>query len=554
MTKSPSKFRSVLHIYTRVSSDPQMKEGTSLEEQRKLGIKTAKSKKMNHQLWEEGSASSHHEGFENRPVFTQLLEGVRKGEVRHIFVSDLNRLSRNKQNSQLIEWELHTNKVTLHTTAGEYELGNPQNDLMFSILSAFSTYDNQTRVERFRLGRFNKISKGYWLGGQPPFGYDLEDSKLVINQLESEWVKKIFELYSQGSSTRDIQNQLTVNGIKTKRGKDIWSLGSIESLLKNSHYTGSFTVTDHKDDPPKTYTVECPRIIGDELSLKVRFERERRSKKRIKNSNEKNFYLLKGILVCGDCGRPFHGRVQTKQSSVYYCPSKERRWKKGINVDDDKCRNSRYLRIEETDRLTWDVVLDVLRNSNEYRETVKIATLGRPKTTPEQDELKRELDTKIRHLESQVRDYKKSLIDLDTKITLKDGDLEHLRGVRENVSSVVDSRLVEIQNLTFQLTDLHKETRWIDWVKKFGDDLKKLSKESPEFKRDFLQEILKDIEVTTVDKQTHQLKFNFKVPYVNDELRYVDPKNKRKGYRIVSGSYDLIKDFDTSKKIYKTTE
>ena len=68
-----------LHIYTRVSSDPQAQEGTSLSAQQKLGIQTAKSRGLDYQIWEEGAASSHNEGFSGRPQFLELLGRV-KGE------------------------------------------------------------------------------------------------------------------------------------------------------------------------------------------------------------------------------------------------------------------------------------------------------------------------------------------------------------------------------------------------------------------------------------------------------------------------------------------
>ena len=551
MSKKTPKIKHTLHIYCRVSSESQRDEGTSLEEQKRRGIQTAKSRGMNHYLWEEGSASSHYEGFENRPVFSQVLDHIRKGEIRHLFVSNLDRLSRNKKNSTLIEWELHNNKVTLHTPAGEYELGNPQNDLMFSVLTAFSTFDNQQRMERFRLGRFNKVSQGQWHGGAAPFGYRLEDKRLVVDEKQASWVIKMFEMYSEGKSNREIQNELTVNGVKTNRGKDIWSLGSIDALLKNTHYAGFYKVTDHRDDPPKEYTIESPRIIPDELFFKVLGQREKRKKKRTRNSNEKNFYLLKNLLVCGHCGRNFHGRIQQLQYSNYYCPAKERRGttSKTHNIE---CQNNRYLRLEETDRLVWEQVIDVLSTSHQYKESVKRVVLGKPKSTPEQDEQKRELITNKKHIENQLRDLKKSLIDLDSKIMIGEGDIEHFKGVRENVTNFVTSKTTELENIAFQIDDLEKSTRWVDWVSKFGEDLSKKSGKSPEEKQDFLESILENIEVTTIDSHTHGLKLNFRIPYVDDELIYNDPENKRKGYKIGQGRKDFEMRIDSSKKIYNT--
>ena len=35
-----------------------------------------------------------------------------------------------------------------------------------------------------------------------------------------------------------------MNGVKTRRNNDRWSLGSIESVLKNDHYKGKYTIHD----------------------------------------------------------------------------------------------------------------------------------------------------------------------------------------------------------------------------------------------------------------------------------------------------------------------
>jgi site-specific DNA recombinase len=543
-----------LHLYLRVSSDPQADDGTSLEEQKKLGIQTAKSRGMEYVVWEEGAASSHNEGFSGRPQFLELLGRVKGGEVKHLFVTDINRLSRNKTNSNLIEYELASNRVTLHMTGGIYELGDPQSDLVFSMMSAFSRYDNESRMERFRLGRFNRVSQGRWHGGAAPYGYDLQDKKLVINNEQSMWVKFIFTEYANGTSPRDIRNQLTNNGVKTNRGKDIWSIGSVEKVLTNTHYDGWYEVTDSKASPPQTYRVECPRIIPEVLFTKVKTERSKRQNKRVKNSNQKNFYFLKGFLKCADCGRQFHGRTSPKQYDCYYCPSKERRWVKGQKDHKDwDCKNSRYLRIEETDRLIWDTVVEVLRESNQYKESVKNAVMGTPKATDEQIETKRLLEVKLKSLTRQLKDFKKSLAEIETKLILKNGDPEILKQVKENVEDAIHSQCVQIENTEVELDDLTKSTRWVDWVQKFGDQLESIGKESPENRHEFLQGILKNIVVKTVDSNSHTLTLNFHVPYVDDELISKDQKKKSAGYKINGGKRDKSIEVDTSKKVYERT-
>ena len=54
-------------------------------------------------------------------------------------------------------------------------------------------------------------------------------------------------------------------------------------------------------------------------------------------------------------------------------------------------------------------------------------------------------------------------------------------------------------------------------------------------KREFLQGVVDQIEVTSLDNRRHQLKINFKKGLVGDGFRYRDPNNKKRGYILTEG-------------------
>ena len=144
----------------------------------------------------------------------------------------------------MIRFKLSKNDVTLHTPTGKQVLSDPQTNLMLGILSEISQYDNQLRTERFRLGKLKRIRQGGWMGGPPPYGYSLDNSKLVPNEEEQKWVKHIFESYKNGDSIDEIRTQLLKNGVVTRRGNPVWSHGSIDKLLTNTHYEGYYTARE----------------------------------------------------------------------------------------------------------------------------------------------------------------------------------------------------------------------------------------------------------------------------------------------------------------------
>ena len=70
-------MKEIMHIYTRVSTASQEEEGTSLETQKELGIKSADKKGFDYRIWNEGGQSSSKDDLANRPVLMELLNEIR---------------------------------------------------------------------------------------------------------------------------------------------------------------------------------------------------------------------------------------------------------------------------------------------------------------------------------------------------------------------------------------------------------------------------------------------------------------------------------------------
>jgi DNA invertase Pin-like site-specific DNA recombinase len=359
-------MNNTLHIYSRVSSLIQEEEGTSLDNQKQLGIKKAESLGFSYKLWNEGGQSSNHDDLNNRPVLVSLLAQMELGNVKHLFVYNTDRLSRNQKTWAVIRYKLLEYGVILYTNSGQMKLANPIDDLMLGILSEISQYDNRIRSERSRLGRFQKIQQGSWKGGPPPFGYRIENKKLIVDQFESEWVKKIFDWYTSGVPVNDIRKRLSTNGVMTRRGNAQWSCGSIHNILYNPVYVGSYDYTDRMiGETVKVSTVPIIDSVVYELAQKRRGAVLVRKKQLTKT---KHFYLLRDLLVCGHCGAPMGGRIVKKNhQNVYYCVKSERSWKKR-DADHPKwrrgcqCSMVYSVNIKKTDRLVCEIVDWTLRH------------------------------------------------------------------------------------------------------------------------------------------------------------------------------------------------
>ncbi len=213
-----SSVDTILHIYTRVSTLVQADKGTSLQSQLELGQKKAEELGFSYQHWDEGGKSSHHEEIADRPVLANLYQAISKGLVKHLWVYDQSRLSRNDQVASIFRYECNKRGVTLYTKGGQFDLSSPQDQLLKQLLDAIAQFDNTTRADRTRLGKLQRVRSGFWHGGPPPFGYRLVDRKLEVEPTEAKWVARMFKLSAGGASPAQIKQELDANGVTARRG------------------------------------------------------------------------------------------------------------------------------------------------------------------------------------------------------------------------------------------------------------------------------------------------------------------------------------------------
>ncbi len=535
----------VLHIYTRVSTIAQADEGLSLDVQRELGIKRAEQLGFEHKVWNEGGKSSNHEELNKRPVLSQLLNEIKTGAVKHLFVYDQSRLSRNDTVSSIFRIECNKQGVTLYNKEGKYDLGNPQDQFMKQIMDAMGQFDNAQRTERTRLGKLARVRQGYWLGGPPPFGYEIKDRKLVINEVEAKWVSVIFERYADRVSMFDIKLELDRNGVEPRRKKGTWTIGSLQALMRNTHYVGYWHFKDGKTG--EEVRNECPRILSSDLWVRVQATKKRYLEQRSATNPTKHFYMLRGILRCGHCGTLLAGIYHEKQNKQhYYCPKKERVWGKLEVSEDEKwkrgrvCAMTRFMNIDTTDALVWDEVMKAVANSKLMKETVRTATLGEGRQTAGVSAKERKsLESKIRAAEKEIAKLKGALTDLESDRLMGRITLDQYPVIRRRINEEILSSEAKIDTARARLDGMDQQKNWINWIGRFQKQIAEYQDSTPEQRKEVLEGLLTQIDVHLIDKRTHRLDIQFRIPLVGDGLVYKDVAKKSHGYTITEGSKTL---------------
>jgi DNA invertase Pin-like site-specific DNA recombinase len=542
------KNKETLHSYIRVSSDSQL-EGASLDTQEKLGAKKAKELKFKYQVWNEGSASSHHEGFKNRPVLWKLLNEIEDGLVKHLFVYNNDRLSRNEHTQYIIKKRLTDNQVRLYTKDGEYDLNNHQDKFVKGIMDGLAQYNNAITAERTREGKIAKAQQGGWHGGQAPYGYKIVDKKLVLHPEESKWVKQIFDWLYESKTTQWIKSQLDKNGVRANQG-GIWKTDGIRAMVKSPRFIGHYTYTDKKDGRP--ITVFCPPLVDKTVwqAVQDKCKKEFARTKQINTTNK--FYLLRDLMVCGECGSNMSARSHTNprgKTQTYFCSKKTSDWKKGVIPDDLKwkrgkvgdrgCTMNRSLNIPITDKLVSGLIIDTVSNSSLLKEKFKNKALQpKFKTDAENERLLKIQKNRTKVLNRQIKEVKTTLGDVETDYLLKKYDDVVYQRIKENLVADIKVKEDALEQTRIRTKELGNQKKWLDWVGVYGESLTLIDDLPKEDKKKYLHDLVDKIEVR-LDKETndHQLKVFFQLGLVGDGIKYAET-DKSAGYTVVEGGRD----------------
>jgi len=530
ISENNSLINNTLHVYVRVSTKTQT-EGTSIENQIEEGKKIVKREPNieNWIIWNEEGKSSSKPNLSFRPVYMNLLEEIKNGRVKNIYVLDLSRQSRDDEVSHTAKVECRKQGVIIYTESGsKYNLNNPEDELIYNVISSFWKYENLIRRKKSIWGKIRSVRDGKWIGGTYPFGYKVDESgRLIIDERYEKIIQRIFEGYGNGKlSVTQIRNEFLKQNIPTQRGKKLWNLGTFQRMFRegnvyNGHIEYTFKETGDK------ITLTTPKIISDEVWDKV--QDRVRTIKVIKNQirKNKNKYLLlpvkqspynHSILFCGHCGERMGGRtIAKKNEHFYWCLSKQRKWS---NPDIKVCNDNRSINIHRTNGLIWETLLNVRNNSHLIKEEFKRQLLddkfqndkNRKLSIRAKEGTKRKKERELKGLESNIDElYEEKYLN---KITNKRFDK-----LLVTINHEIGKMKTEIMSIEDSISQLNRKNEWIEWVDKFHGHIETLKNVSDQKKKEDIFKYINRIEVRydKVNKE-HKLTITFSQPIVNDKL------------------------------------
>ncbi|WP_425057366.1 recombinase family protein [Sphingomonas oligoaromativorans] len=289
-------------------------------------------------------------GTMERPGLKHMLDMIRRGDVDAVIIEDVDRLSRDQEHLQYMSKLLRLHRVTLHTVAA-----GVIDHLVLSVKGMIGEQQRMRIAYTTRRGLAGKAKRGGATGGKT-LGYaraidpqDPSSDRLIVVEGEAALVRRIFELYGDGSSLKQICNLLNEEGVPTPRARErgkynagVWNPSTLsgsaelgEGILNNETYIGRriFNRRTWIEVPNETrgfrrrprLNPECDWIIRDEPDLRIidqdlwlcvkRRQTEARAARDAKfkltanplSGAKRPAHLLSGLVTCGCCGGVFVG-------------------------------------------------------------------------------------------------------------------------------------------------------------------------------------------------------------------------------------------------------
>jgi DNA invertase Pin-like site-specific DNA recombinase len=195
--------------YVRVSTIQQAKEGDSLEAQIKQVTSYASSRGLDlaeSSVFVERGVSGGFE-FNSRPEGSRLLGVIQSGDV--LIFPKLDRGFRNTRDALNTLHLLKERSCSVHSIdLGGDVTGNGVGAIIFTILSAFASFERERIASRISEVKQMRKSQGYFVGGRRGFGFNVAEGKKVPNLEEQKLIHEMKKKKANGESMLAIHRWL----------------------------------------------------------------------------------------------------------------------------------------------------------------------------------------------------------------------------------------------------------------------------------------------------------------------------------------------------------
>ncbi len=259
-----------------------------------------------------------------RPEFQKIMDMAKRGEVYGVIVVQVNRVSRNPEDTGLFTQRLVTGEIQYLRTSLDKRIytGVDTNSIMMLTLEGSMGWkDSKDKAVRIKDGMIRGVKDRGNLMGIKPLGYArtiLPDGSrmTIMDEVRAPLIQRLFTLASAGTmSLRDLTAQAKTMGLKTRENKPVGA-STIHNILHHPAYKGWACYDGEVNENGRH-----PALVTEEQWNRVQIILSGRNKNtaRPQNFTVRELFVFCSKLKCGNCGRTLSPyRVKKKNNRVYY--------------------------------------------------------------------------------------------------------------------------------------------------------------------------------------------------------------------------------------------
>ena len=361
--------------------------------------------------------------------------------------------------------------------------------LMISVLSAVAEIERENIRVQTMEGRIQKAREGKWNGGFAPYGHQLIDGKLQINEEEAEAIRVIFDQYvNTDIGANGVAKYLENHGIhkiQRQNGKNpLFDAHLVRLVLKNPVYCGKIAYGRRRTEKVhgtrnKYYLVEQDNyilvdgqhdaIIEEDVwqAAQVKLIAQAKKYEHVNRGKDAKMHLLSGIVRCPVCGAGMYGNKSikrkkdgTKYKDFYYYGCKYRTMTRG-----HKCDYKKQVREELLDDAVAEVIVKLVGNP-------KFAAMMQKKINGKVDTAT--IDGELATYEKQLRQYYAVKLKLAEEIDSLDPDDRHYIKRKADLDDRLHRMYDKIEDVETQLIETRAKKQTVEAEKLTGDNIYKV--------------------------------------------------------------------------------
>ena len=336
--------------------------------------------------------------------------------------------------------------------------------------------------KKVRSAKQAKMRKGDFMSSVSPFGYrksSCNKNHLEVDPISAKYVRRIFELCSEGNSTISIASILNSENIPTPlvykqsigQGRkwnvigegNCWTRAIVLRILRDERYTGTLISGKRKIEKvgskislkvsqkdwivvPETHEAIISRALFDLTKESIGIKEE-------ENKNKKTSHLFSGIIKCGHCHHML--RRRNRERPYFYCET--------IKYTNNGCSAEKIY-----DSLLVEIILCILKK---YISIALYAETILNDLEAKNSNFITELSNSIHSMDTEIDKMN------DKKVSLygnyKEGKISKSKFLdgRQNLDNDIIKKKGMVENAEQRLNELNERStgnRFINDMKKFG--------------------------------------------------------------------------------------